>query len=187
MIAAPGKGDEGRRALCERRAAITAGTQDAERDATGQLEPHVSLFGGDRHGVLAVALVTPRTTGGPVIELRAAIHDGLDPAADARRDADESADRAELGRGPVVIRPSPLALDRADGQEVMDGHPSGRRLPGRFQHPRPRGVSAMLWHVGVAGAEPERTRGPVEERPEHTRRVGAGGAQPIWRHPAEND
>ena len=63
----------------------------------------------------------------------------------------------------------------------MDGHPSGRGLPGRFQHHRPRDIPAMLGHVGVAGAEPERARGPVQQRTEHTRRVGAGQAQPFER------
>jgi hypothetical protein len=46
--------------------------------------------------------------------LRGAVHDDLDPAADARRDPQEDADPAELGRGPMVVRPPSLDLDRAD-------------------------------------------------------------------------
>jgi hypothetical protein len=72
-------------------------------------------------------------------------------------------------------------LDRADGQEVLHDHPPRGGLPGGFQHHRPRDVSALLWHLSAAGAEPERAGSPVEQRPEHAGGVGAGQAQPLDR------
>ena len=72
-------------------------------------------------------------------------------------------------------------LDRADGQEVLHGHPSRAGLPGGLQHHRPRHVSALLRHLGVARAEPEQARRPVQERTEHARRVGTRQAQPLDR------
>jgi hypothetical protein len=177
----PRQGDERRLALGERRAPITARTQHAERDTAGQFELQITLPRGDRHSVVPVTLVTPCPAGSPVIEQRGTVHDGLDPAADARRDPDQRADRAEFSRSPVVIRPPSLALDRAHGQEVLNGHPSRRRLPGRLQHHRPWHIPAVLGHLDIAGTEPERASGPVQQRPEHTRGVGAWQAQPLDR------
>ena len=71
VAAAPGQHHERRLALGERGAAVTAGAQHAERDAARQLQPHVPLFGADRHGVVSVARVAPRAAGGPVVEQRA--------------------------------------------------------------------------------------------------------------------
>ena len=181
VAVSPGQRDEGRLALGERGAAVTAGTQHAERDAARQLQLHVPLRRGDLHRVITVAGVAPRAAGGPVVKLRAAVHDGLDPAADARRDPDQHADRTEISRSPVIIRPPPLVLDRADGQQVMHGHPPRRGLPGRLQHHRPRHVPAMLGHICVAGTEPEQAGGTVEERAEDTRGIGSRQAQPLHR------
>src|SRR5208283_4823599 len=40
---------------------------------------------------------------------------------------------------------------------------------------------AVMRHLGTGRAEPELPRGPVQQRPEHTRRVGARQAQPLDR------
>jgi hypothetical protein len=115
----------------------------------------------------------------PVAEQRGTVHHDLDPAADALRDPDQGADSAGIGRGPVVVRPAPTARDRADGQEVLHGHPPRGGLPGGFQHHRPRQVPALLRDLGVGRAEPERPGGPVEQRPEHARGIGPRQAQPL--------
>ena len=114
VSAAPGQGYERRLALGKRGAAITAGTDHAQGDAARELKLHIPFFRGDRHGVVPVALVVPSAADAPVIEQRGAVHHGLDPAADARRDPDQGADRAEIRGRPVIVRPSALGLDRAD-------------------------------------------------------------------------
>ncbi len=81
----------------------------------------------------------------------------------------------------MVVRPPRIVLRLADDQQVMHGHPSRGGLPRRLQHHRPRDVPPVLRDVGVARAEPERTSGPVQQRREHTRRVGAWQAQPLDR------
>ncbi len=181
VVTAPGQRDEGRLALGERRTAVTASAHHAERDGARHLQVDITLRRGNNHRVVAVPLITPRATGRPVIELRATVHDGLDPAADACRDPHQRAHGAEISRSPVVVRPPSLVLDRADGQEILDNHPSRRRLPGCFQHHRPRHVSAVLRNVDIGGTEPEHASGSVQQRPEHTRGIGSGQAQPFDR------
>src|SRR5579875_683259 len=89
------------------------------------------------------------------------------------------ADSAGVGRSPVVVRPPRRVFDRADGQEVLYGHPSRGRLPGSFQHHLPGEVPALPRHLRRGGAEPEGTGAPVEQRREHAGGVGAGQAEPL--------
>ena len=127
--------------LGERGAAVAAGAHHAEPEASPQFEPHVALFRGDRHGAVSLILVAPPAAGSPVIEDRGAAHHGLDPAADARRDPHKGTDSTDIGWGAMVIGPPLPALRRAHRKQVMHSHPARGRLPGGFQHHRPRHVS----------------------------------------------
>ena len=178
---APRQHHKRRLALGERGAAVGARTHHAQLDAARQLQLHVPLFGGDRHRVIPVALVAPRSASGPVIEQRGTVHHDLNVAADTRRDPHQGTDRAGIGRRPPVVRPPRRVFGRAHRQEILDDHPPRRRLPRGFQHHRPRHIPPVLRNLGIAGTEPEQTSRPVQKRREHTRGIRAGQAQPLDR------
>ena len=175
----PGQDHVGRLALGECGPAVAAGPEHAKPDAARELEFHLRVLRGGRHGVVPVALVGPGAAGSPVVEHRGTVLRDLSAAADACRDPDKSADRAGIRRGPVVLRAPRRVFDRADGQEVLHDQPPRRGLPGSFQHHRARDVPALLRHLRGGGAEPEVTGAPVQQRPEHARGVRAGQAQPL--------
>ena len=84
-----------------------------------------------------------------------------------------------VGRGPGVRRDLVLAHPRAHRQGVADLDPAGRRLPGRDQRVGPGLVDPRRRDVDAERPQPEGAGLPVEQRPEHARRVEPGHAQPV--------
>src|SRR5207342_2768530 len=76
-------------ALLERRAAVRAGTEDAEAQASGQVEREIARAHG--HALVAAVVVGPLTGRRAVVELRDAVRLHLDPPAAAGGDAEQRA------------------------------------------------------------------------------------------------
>jgi hypothetical protein len=72
-----------------------------------------------------------------------------------------------------------LAAGPAHHQEVVYDRPAAGCMPGRLQHHRAWDVSALLRHHIPGRTKPELSGGPVKQRPEDARRVGAGQARPL--------
>ena len=151
VAAPPGQRDEGRLALGERRTR-NSGHSSRQREVPPPRGVYLPPPGQwslrrSRPTYNSMCRRSPR------IELRATprrstrplMHVAIRTSAPRRRNQPE----------PGEVRSLSLVLDRADGPEILDGHPSRRRLPGRFQHHRPRHVPAVLRNAGIAGTEPE--------------------------------
>ena len=175
------KRDVRRLAVGQRGAAVAADAEHPEPDVPGQIEPEVALFRGGRHRRIPLTPVAPGPAGGPVAKQRGAVHHHLDLAADTGGGPQQHTGGAEVGRRPAVVRAAVTDVGPAHHQQVMNDQPAGRCMPGRLEHHGARDVPAVMRHLGTGWTEPELPRGPVQQRPEHTRRVGPGQAQPLDR------
>ncbi len=181
LAGAPGQRDIRGLASGQLGATVAPGLEHPKPDIAGNIEPKAAVLRGDRHRLVALVPVAPSTLRGPVIKEGRTVDHHLDLAAETRRSPQQHASRAEIGRCPVVVRAAVMDVSLTHHQQVMDNEPPGRSLPGRLQDHRSRDVGALIRHLLVRRAEPELAGSPVQQRPEHTRRVRAGKAQPLNR------
>ena len=177
----PGQDHEGRLALGEGLAAVTAGAQHAQPDVAHQFEPQVSLVRGHGHGLVPLAVVIPDAAGSAIVEQRGAVHHHLDPAADTGRDPDQRARQRRRRSGPggsppAAPRPrsgrrpeSPARSSTRSGSARSSPAPSSpagtaaAAAPGRcwdrtgsYRRPGPRVPRTRWENRGVAGTATRR-------------------------------
>ena len=118
----------------------------------------------------------------PVVEHRLAHELDLDPTLDALDDAHQEVVRVVVGRRPGVRGDGVLGgAARHHRQRVVHEHPAARRAPGRLQRVRARRVAPGDGMVDAVRTEAEASALPVQQAPEHARRVERGHAQPVDR------
>ena len=105
----------------------------------------------------------------------------LDAAVDARDGPHEHVLGVLVGRRSRVRGDRVLAAARAHHERVAHDRPPTRGLPRSHQRVGPRLVGPAAGHVDPERTETERTGPPVEQRPEHARRVKTRDAQPVDR------
>ena len=178
-VAFPREREPGGLPLLERGASVGAGPEDAEPDAPGEVEGEIAGTDGD--ALVAPVVVAPLAAGGAVVELRDDVGLDFDPAAAARGDAQQRALRHRVAGHAAVAVTAFVGGRRPDDEQVPDDQPPGGRVPRRLEDVGAGDVPALVGDVDAGGPEAEEPGRSVEERTEHTGRIGAGQAEPFHR------
>ncbi len=176
---APRQRNEGRFTFGQAGPAVAAGPRETEPEAADHRQRRLAVRRLDGEGAVAVTAVVPLTDGCAIVEQRYAIGDDLDVAGGAGRRTQEDTDSRRIRGCPPVPGAPGAVIHLADDHEIPHDEPARRGMPGRLDHHRAGYVAAVMRNDGVRRSEAERTGRAVEQRPEHTRRVGTGQAEPF--------
>ncbi len=116
----------------------------------------------------------------PVVEHRLAHRLDLNRALDAFDVPHQHVIGVVIGRRPRVRRlVGVVVVPRPDRQPIVDHDPARRRHPRRLDDHRSRHVAHRQRHDRPVRPDAKRARAPVEQRPEHARRVEPRNAHPL--------